>query len=399
MPDPGMFPPTRQAALERLAGFVPAAGRAYAEGRNLDPGPGEPTAVSRLSPYLRHRVVSEAEAVDAVVQAHGIDGADKFIQEVLWRTYWKGWLEMRPSTWSRFLETRDRQRDGLADAQALADAEAGRTGIEGFDDWARELARTGYLHNHARMWFASIWIFTLRLPWALGADLFLRRLIDADPASNTLSWRWVAGLQTPGKTYLATPENIARFTAGRFAPSGLATVAPPLVEAAPEPPVGLPPAAGSPPPGPFLLLATPEDLTPDLGRIDPAAIAAAIVTADPRLSLGEASGRFAAGAARDAAERLAGRMQGPVTLLDRLDADALVAAAQAARAKTLVTPYAPVGLTADALAQAARDLEAEGLQLTPVRRDWDSRFWPHATAGFFAFRKQIPALLEPGRSR
>jgi deoxyribodipyrimidine photo-lyase len=78
-----------------------------------------------------------------------------------------------------------------------------------FDDWAQELVATGYLHNHARMWFASIWIFTLRLPWELGADFFLRHLIDGDPASNTLSWRWVGGLHTPGKTYLATADNIA----------------------------------------------------------------------------------------------------------------------------------------------------------------------------------------------
>ena len=99
----------------------------------------------------------------------------------------------------------------------------GATGIDCFDAWARELVATGYLHNHARMWFASIWIFTLRLPWELGADFFLRHLIDGDPASNTLSWRWVAGLQTAGKTYLATAENIARFTGGRFAPQGLAT--------------------------------------------------------------------------------------------------------------------------------------------------------------------------------
>ena len=394
-----MFPPTRQAALERLAGFVPAAGRAYAEGRNLDPGPGEPGAVSRLSPYLRHRVISEAEVVDAVLQAQGSAGADKFIQEVFWRTYWKGWLEMRPSTWSRFLEARDRQWDGLADSRALADAEAGSTGIEGFDDWARELAQTGSLHNHARMWFASIWIFTLRLPWALGADLFLRRLVDADPASNTLSWRWVAGLQTPGKTYLATRENIARFTGGRFAPSGLATQAPPLVEPAPEPPAGLPSAASTPPPGPYLLLTTPEDLTPDLGGIDPARAAAAVVTPDPRLSFGETAREFMAGAAMDAADRLAGRVEGPVTLLDRLDAGSLVAAAQAAQVRTLVTPYAPVGPTADALAQAARGLEAEGLHLIQVRREWDTRFWPYATAGFFAFRKQIPALLEQERSR
>jgi len=399
VPDSGMFPPTRQAALERLAGFVPAAGRAYAEGRNLDPGPGEPGAVSRLSPYLRHRVISEAEVVDAVLEAQGPASADKFIQEVLWRTYWKGWLEMRPSTWSRFLETRDRQRDGLADPQALADAEAGRTGIEGFDDWARELAQTGYLHNHARMWFASIWIFTLRLPWALGADLFLRRLVDADPASNTLSWRWVAGLQTPGKTYLATRENIARFTGGRFAPSGLATEASALFEPAPEPPAGLPSVAGAAPPGPFLLLATPEDLTPDLGGIDPARAAAAVVTLDSRLPFGEAARGFTAGAAMDAADRLAGRVGGPVTLLDHLDAGSLVAAAQAAQVRTLVTPYAPVGPTADALAQAAQGLEAEGLRLVQVLRDWDSRLWPHATAGFFAFRKQIPALLQQGRSR
>ena len=180
MPDPGKFAPTREVALESLARFVPTAGRAYAEGRNYDPGPEAGSAVSRLSPYLRHRVITEAEVIDRVLARHGPAASEKFVQEVLWRTYWKGWLEMRPSVWLRFLETRDRQRDDLIDSRALAEAEAGRTGVEGFDDWARELAQTGYLHNHARMWFASIWIFTLRLPWALGADLFLRRLVDAD---------------------------------------------------------------------------------------------------------------------------------------------------------------------------------------------------------------------------
>ncbi len=78
-------------------------------------------------------------------------------------------------------------------------ATTGRTGLACFDAWARELLDVGYLHNPARMWFASLWIFTLELPWALGADFFLRHLLDGDPASNTLSWRWVGGLQTPGK--------------------------------------------------------------------------------------------------------------------------------------------------------------------------------------------------------
>jgi hypothetical protein len=66
------------------------------------------------------------------------------------------------------------------------------------------------------MWFASIWIFTLELPWQLGAELFLQHLYDGDAASNTLSWRWVAGIQTQGKHYLASEWNIKKFTNNRF---------------------------------------------------------------------------------------------------------------------------------------------------------------------------------------
>jgi deoxyribodipyrimidine photo-lyase len=66
------------------------------------------------------------------------------------------------------------------------------------------------------MWFASIWIFTLGLPWRIGADFFYRHLLDGDAASNTLSWRWVAGLHTRGKAYAAESWNIEKFTGGRF---------------------------------------------------------------------------------------------------------------------------------------------------------------------------------------
>ncbi|MFZ4747891.1 MAG: FAD-binding domain-containing protein [Sphingomonas sp.] len=163
------------------------AGQAYADGRNTDGGRDGPVSVSRLSPYLRYRAISEREVVAAVLDRHSLVAAEKFIQEVLWRTYWKGWLELRPSVWQRFVDERDRQRESFPNARAIVAAETGMTGIEGFDDWARELVDTGYMHNHARMWFASIWIFTLRLPWALGADFFLRHLLDADAASNTLS--------------------------------------------------------------------------------------------------------------------------------------------------------------------------------------------------------------------
>ena len=162
----------RAEALLRLHHFVPHAGRDYAAGRNSDDGPDGNNQVSKLSPYLRHRLITEREVVAAVLRQHSLTAAEKYVQEVLWRTYWKGWLEMRPDVWRRYCAERDFALHNALDANTIAAAEKGMTGIEGFDDWARELVETGYLHNHARMWFASIWIFTLGLPWTLGADFF-----------------------------------------------------------------------------------------------------------------------------------------------------------------------------------------------------------------------------------
>lgn len=385
---------TRAAAIDRMTRFVPRAAHAYASGRNHDPGPGRPTAASGLSPYLRYRLVGEQEVVSAVLRAHSFTASEKFVQEVLWRTYWKGWLELRPAVWLRFLEAHAQQRDELADPQALADAERGRTGIEGFDDWARELVETGYLHNHARMWFASIWIFTLRLPWALGADFFLRHLIDADAASNTLSWRWVAGLQTAGKTYLATTDNIARYTQGRFAPKGLAVAAEPLR----EPPIpgirALPEPLAMPDPAkPALLLATPEDLAPETQFASAMPVTHALVANDPALLWGDGARQFVTAAAEDTAKRLARHFGCSSTIADRLDLATLVQAAHDAGACQIVTSHAPVGPVATALARLAPELAREGITLMPVRRAWDSRFWPHATRGFFPFKERIAAEL------
>ncbi len=387
------FPPSRAMALNRLAQFVPAAGRLYDAGRNTDAGPDRPGAVSRLSPYVRHRLITEHEVVAHVLARHDLDAAGKFIQEVLWRTYWKGWLDMRPSVWRRFLDERDRQRDAFADDRALADAQNGLTGIAGFDDWARELVATGYLHNHARMWFASIWVFTLRLPWTLGADFFLRHLLDADAASNTLSWRWVAGLQTVGKTYLATSDNIARYTNGRFAPAGLAREAVALTEAPIEPArdLGEPPAHDRAQPS--LLLVTPEDMHPESAFDGAYAFRAVVVASDASLLWGDGARRFVAAAAADTAQRAAAHYRCPAEMIERLDAEALMAAANAAGVRQIVTPYAPVGPVADQLARLAPLLAREGVTLAQVRRDWDSAFWPHAKKGFFAFKERIPALL------
>jgi deoxyribodipyrimidine photo-lyase len=369
------FPPTRAAGLARLADFVPHAGRDYAEGRNFDAGPGGRQAVSLLSPYLRHRLISEREVVAAVVAAHGLGPAEKFVQEVLWRTYWKGWLMLRPAVWQRYLAG----RDAAARSAEVPAAEAGATGIDCFDAWARELAATGYLHNHARMWFASIWIFTLRLPWELGADFFLRHLIDGDPASNTLSWRWVAGLQTAGKTYLATADNIARFTGGRFDPKGLATEAVALTEP-PLPPPGVLPALPQRPAGRALLLVTAEDFFPE-SLFAGADVAGAVVVVRAG-GCGALSQAFVAGAAEDAAARVAAAFGCPVVVQD--DFAGIAAAMAAAGASHVVTAEAPTGPVADALA---------GLDVVQVRHGWDARFWPLATKGFFPFREKIAAGL------
>ncbi|EKV32477.1 Deoxyribodipyrimidine photolyase [Caenispirillum salinarum AK4] len=379
--------PTRAEGLRRLEDMLPRAGRAYAAGRNYDRGPGRHAPVSMLSPYLRHRLLTERDVVAAVLERHTPQAAEKFLQEVLWRTYWKGWLEMRPEVWRR---TR-RAVATLARDRAMMDrvetAAAGRTGIDCFDAWMTELSQTGYLHNHARMWTASIWVFTLKLPWELGADLFLRRLLDGDPASNTLSWRWVAGLHTPGKAYLARPDNIRRYTDGRFDPQGLAdTGEPPAGDAGNPPPAPLP----EPPPIdlslPSALLLTEEDLLPeDLLPPDlDIRAAAAMPCAAARSPLPVAAGvrGFTQGALGNALDRLGflGRY------LPR-DPAAVVAWAREHGARQVVTPYAPVGPARDVLDALEPALTAADIRLARPRRARDTDLWPLATAGFFGFWK------------
>ncbi|MEM8582387.1 MAG: FAD-binding domain-containing protein, partial [Pseudomonadota bacterium] len=180
----GPFAPTYTAALRRLQDFVPRAGAEYTRLRNYDLADEGHPHVSGLSPYLRHRLLTEKDVLQAVLGRHSLQAAEKFVQEVYWRTYWKGWLEMRPSVWTAYkaglTKALDRVQAESGLRMAWEEACRGETDIEAFNAWAHELFETGYLHNHARMWFASIWIFTLRLPWELGADFFLRHLLDGD---------------------------------------------------------------------------------------------------------------------------------------------------------------------------------------------------------------------------
>jgi hypothetical protein len=400
------FEATRAAGEARLAAFVPRMGRRYANGRNHDRGPGNHRDVSGLSPYLRRRLVLESEAVGAALRAHGPEASEKFVQEVVWRGYFKGWLERRPTVWASYRAGLDADLAAIdGDRRLRRDverAEAGDTGLDCFDAWARELTETGYLHNHARMWLASIWIFTLGLPWRLGADFFLRHLLDGDPASNTLGWRWVAGLHTRGKPYAAQAWNIAKFTGGRFTPreADLAGDVRPLDHLEPE---GLPPVAplrAPVPPAPSLptaMLITEEDCRAEDFRPFPADLRATATLAashlrSPRAVSGAVSA-FEAHALADAASRAAPSEGETAALRAGVPAD-LASWAARSGARQIVTGFVPRGPLRDWLDAAAPALAAEGIVLAEWQRDWDRLIWPHATAGFFKVKNRIPGILD-----
>ncbi|MDC3022941.1 DNA photolyase [Candidatus Pelagibacter sp.] len=210
------FETSRAKALDKLNYFIENNLSEYSKLRNFDFGPENRSNISCLSPYITHGIVDEKEIIKKSLAKFSFSKNEKFIQEVLWRTYWKGWLELRPNVWSDYLIELSKIRDDFKNNQNYLNATDGKTNIECFNSWVNELKDHNYLHNHTRMWFASIWIFTLELPWQLGAEFFMQHLYDGDAASNTLGWRWVAGVQTRGKHYLASEWNIKKFTNNRF---------------------------------------------------------------------------------------------------------------------------------------------------------------------------------------
>ena len=223
------FEASKAAALNRLNNFVEQNLSEYSKLRNFDFGPENRTNISGLSPYITHGVINEKEVIEKSLSKFSFSKNEKFIQEVLWRTYWKGWLELRPNVWTDYVAELNKIREEYKDNQNYKNAIDGKTNIECFNYWVTELKENNYLHNHTRMWFASIWIFTLELPWQLGAEFFMQHLYDGDSASNTLGWRWVAGIQTQGKHYLASEWNIKKFTNNRFNNIKLNETAPPKV--------------------------------------------------------------------------------------------------------------------------------------------------------------------------
>ncbi len=224
-----IFEASRAKALNQLNNFVKNNLGDYSKLRNFDFGPEKRSNISCLSPYITHGIINEQEVIQKALSKFSFSKNEKFIQEVLWRTYWKGWLELRPNVWADYLIELNQIKNEFKDNKDYIAAIEGKTKVDCFNVWVKELKENNYLHNHTRMWFASVWIFTLELPWQLGAEFFMQHLYDGDAASNTLGWRWVAGVQTQGKHYLASEWNIKKFTNNRFQNIKLNENAPPKV--------------------------------------------------------------------------------------------------------------------------------------------------------------------------
>ena len=220
------FTTSREEALDQLSNFIENDILNYNSKRSFDYGVNNRKNVSCLSPYITHRLITEYETAKKVLAKHPFQKVDKYIQEIFWRVYWKGWLEMRPQVWTDFVEDLKTIDEDTNYIKAIN----GETEIKCFNDWVKELKEFNYLHNHTRMLFASIWIFTLGLSWQKGAEFFMKHLFDGDAASNTLSWRWVAGIQTKGKNYLAQSWNISKFTNNKYKDVKLNETALPIID-------------------------------------------------------------------------------------------------------------------------------------------------------------------------
>lgn len=375
---------SRQAALSRLAEFLDRV-PFYAQHRSYDRP--DHREVSRLSHWIRYRVITEEECVQAVLARHSFEVAEKFIQEILWRTYWKGWLEMRPSLWVRYVGDVERLVPIWEENPTYRAACEGQTDLLFFNDWVKELCATGYLHNHTRMWFASVWIFTLQLPWQLGAAFMFHHLLDADPASNTLSWRWVAGLHTPGKIYLARPDNIATFSEGRWQPksSELVDDARPVESDAPVEITPLVDVSSVPPPADSLILIHDEDLTVDLSEELGGSPFQYMILNDERLHLERKVREHLISLRKDTANRCGALSVSTV--------EEVVSLVERVGIKQLHAFMPPVGYGRASVLTVTEELLRRGFPVIWHRRGWDTDYMPLARAGFFPFWQRVKPFL------
>ena len=342
--------------------------------------------VSQLSPFIRYRFLHEREIFKALIETYPFSHVEKFIQELVWRSYWRGWLIQRPAVWDHYEQRVNELLPHASQSFPLyTQAIEGKTHLSFFNDWVYELKETGYLHNHVRMWFASVWYFTFQLPWELGAHWMYDHLLDGDPASNTLSWRWIVGLQTPGKTYLATPHNIHHFSEGRWSPSvgDLATEGTGACEDAQirrETHPFVPHAYSVSESYSPLILST-EQLTPPEQWIGPCLYLSSDLNENTPQKESWRNHLLQEAALRYSAEE-------PLSL------ERLTAHLQQLDTKTAYMLRPQPGKSIRWLRSVINYLEGSGFKLLLIDDPWDQKLFPMAKKGFFPFWKQARKWLE-----
>ena len=204
------FAPTLAAAQARIAAVRPAT---YARTRNALDG-----AVSALSPYITHGMVSLTEVLAGVAARHALDVQHKFVYELGWRAYFRHVWQHRGEGILRSLHAGPLPDDAYARVLP-ADIRQACTGVPAVDEAVRALYASGTLHNHARMWLASYVVHVRKVHWRAGADWLVGHLLDGDLASNHLSWQWVAGTGSH-KPYLFNADNVARYAPASWHSAG-----------------------------------------------------------------------------------------------------------------------------------------------------------------------------------
>lgn len=195
------YPPTLAAAQARIQAVQPDA---YARSRNDIGG-----AVSDLSPYITHGLVSLPEVLAGVAARHDMAAQHRFVYELGWRAYFRHVWQQRGDGILQSLHEGPVPDDAYA-KELPADIRQGCTGVPAIDEAVRTLYATGMLHNHARMWLASYVVHLRKVHWRCGADWLYGHLLDGDLASNHLSWQWVAGTSSH-KPYLFNADNVAKY--------------------------------------------------------------------------------------------------------------------------------------------------------------------------------------------
>ena len=398
------LPLTRAAALAAWTDFLPQVA-SYGWRRNqVEVGHRH---VSRLSPALRYRLVTEDELIRDTLEKYDFKGAEKWLQEVCWRRYWKGWLEARPQVWSEWQQRVSELQATLPQRvlDKAAAVAAGESGVACMDLIARELVETGYLHNHARMWWASFWTHIEGLPWELGADFFFRHLLDADPASNTLSWRWVAGLQTPGKTYLVRLSNLEKYAAKSLLSdrTGSGRIADDVVRSAPQPVVARPdrfplsvyPTEFRANEGRAGLWLHSDDLLPEVGPLATFAPVAVAGFIGEETAISEKRLTAFQTVMSDGLERAGTHYHCPATMLG---GEGLAEWASLQQLTEVVALAPNVGPIHDLLPQLSSELAAKRITLRLIQRPSDAHAFSLAGAGFFPFWEKMSRHLHTLRS-